>query len=200
MKWEKLCEAKEIGGMGFKEIENFNKALLAKQVWHLLNNQDSLCYKVFKARSFPDCSILEAQEAKGGSFAWKSILSAREVVKQGLIWRIGNGANVSIKEDKWLPDPCYRKVSSPLPSIPPEANVSSLIDYNLGTWKKEDIKQFFLPHEADAIISIPLSLRMPTERLVWSKTPSGNFSTQSAYRLLASNASATNPSSSNPIP
>ena len=122
------------------------------------------------------------------------------MVKQGLIWRIGNGANVSIKEDKWLPDPCYRKVSSPLPSIPPEANVSSLIDYNLGTWKKEDIKQFFLPHEADAIISIPLSLRMPTERLVWSKTPSGNFSTRSAYRLLASNASATNLSSSNPIP
>ena len=70
---------------------------------------------------------------------------------------------MSIKEDKWLPNPCYRKVSSPLPSIPPEAKVSSLIDHNLGTWKKEDIKQLFLPQEADAIISIPLSLRMPTD-------------------------------------
>ena len=137
---------------------------------------------------------------KGGSYAWKSILGAREVVKQELIWHIGDGANVSIKEDKWLPDPCYRKVSSPLPSIPPEAKVSSLIDCNSGTWKKEDIKQLFLPHKADAIISIPLSLRMPTDRLVWSKTPSGNFSSRSAYRLFASNASATNPSSSNPIP
>ena len=104
---------------------------------------------------------------------------------------------MSIKEDKWLPDPCYRKVSSPLPSIPPEAKVSSLIDCNSGTWKKEDINQLFLPHEADAIISIPLSLRMPIDWLVWSKTPSGNFSSRSAYRLLASNTLATNPSSSN---
>ena len=53
--------------------------------------------------------------------------------------------NVSIKEDKWLSNPYHRKVSSPLPSIAPEAKVSSLIDHNLGTWKKEDIKQLFLP-------------------------------------------------------
>ena len=56
---------------------------------------------------------------------------------------------MSIKEDKWLLDPSYRKVSSPLPSIPLETKVSTLIDHNSGIWKTEDIKQLFLPHEAD---------------------------------------------------
>ena len=28
--WKRLCEAKEVGGLGFKEIEKFNGSLLAK--------------------------------------------------------------------------------------------------------------------------------------------------------------------------
>ena len=59
VKWDRLCEAKEVGGMGFKEIKKFNNALLSKQVWWLINNPTSLCYRVFKARFFSDCSILE---------------------------------------------------------------------------------------------------------------------------------------------
>ena len=43
VKWEKLCQAKDCGGMGFKEIEKFNDVLLAKQVWRMLKNPESLC-------------------------------------------------------------------------------------------------------------------------------------------------------------
>ena len=49
--------------MGFKEIEMFNDALLAKQVWRMINNPGSLCFQVFKARFFPNCSILEAKDS-----------------------------------------------------------------------------------------------------------------------------------------
>ena len=200
VKWERFCEANEVGGMGFKEIEKFNQALLAKQVWRMINNLDSLCHKVFKARFFPNCSILEAPEVNEGSYAWKSICSVRDVVKRGMVWWIENGASVSIKEDKWLSNQCCRTIISPLPNIPPDAKVSSLIDSTSCAWKAYVVHQNFLLHEAKIILSIPPSFRLPSDRLIRSKTPSGFLTAQSAYELLVCDASANNTSSSNPNP
>ena len=93
MKWTKLCKPKSEGGMGFRELEKFNEALLAKQVWRLASNQDSLFYKFFKAKFFPNGSIFDAKE-KNDSYAWKSILKGREVIMRGMRWRIGDGFSV----------------------------------------------------------------------------------------------------------
>jgi hypothetical protein len=94
--WDSLCQAKNSGGLGFRELGSFNEALLAKQVWRLMHNKTSLFYIVFKAKYFPHCSILDAQLNARSSFAWKSIMGAREVIKKGSIWRIGNGDHIRI--------------------------------------------------------------------------------------------------------
>lgn len=52
---------KSKGGMGFRKLRDFNLALLGKQAWHLLNNDDSLVTKVFKAWYFPRSSVLDAK-------------------------------------------------------------------------------------------------------------------------------------------
>lgn len=124
-----------MGGIGFKENEKFNDAFLAKQVWRMINNPYSLCFQVFKAKFFPNCSILEAKDSIVGSYAWKSILSARDVIQKSMVWRIGNGQSVRIKENKWLPMKASSSIISPLPTILPETRVCSLIDADLRVWK-----------------------------------------------------------------
>ena len=110
-KWSSLCLPKDLGGMGFKELQKFNDAMLAKQVWRLFEDKTSLFHKFFKAKFFPNGNIFDAKEDKG-SFAWRSILKSREVIKKGAHWRVGNGENILIYKDKWLPDPQYSKIQS----------------------------------------------------------------------------------------
>ncbi|XP_010481232.1 PREDICTED: uncharacterized protein LOC104760080 [Camelina sativa] len=50
--WEKLCCSKQMGGLGFKNVDDFNTALLAKQLWRLIEAPNSLCARVFKTQ-FP---------------------------------------------------------------------------------------------------------------------------------------------------
>ena len=184
--------------MGFKEIEKFNDALLAKQVWRMINNPGSLCHRVFKARFFPDCSILEAKGSSVGSYMWKSILSVRDVIRKGMVWRIGNGESVHIKMDKWLPAQSIKSVISSILQLAPEAKVSELIDHDNAVWKADLVQQLFLPHKVSVIMGIPLSERLPPNKITWALTPSGMFTTGSAYKLLIACDSASNAGTSNP--
>lgn len=62
---ETLCEPNVQGKVGFKDMVKFNEAMLAKQVWHLWNDQSSLFYQVFKAKYFPNGSIFDAKVSFG---------------------------------------------------------------------------------------------------------------------------------------
>ena len=106
----------------------------------MINNPGLLCFLVFKARFFPNCSILEANDSIASSYAWKSIIGARDVIRKGMVWRIGDGNSVRVKEDKWLPQKGSRSIISPLPTILPETRVSSLIEADRREWKIEVIQ------------------------------------------------------------
>ncbi|KAL0016437.1 hypothetical protein SO802_003506 [Lithocarpus litseifolius] len=84
--------------------------------------------------------------------------------------------------------------------LPPNATVNSLINHDIGEWKSEIVQANFLPHEAATILSIPLSERTPPDRITWSLTPSGQFSTSSAYKMLVACVSNECAGSSNPTP
>lgn len=68
LSWEKLCSPKACGGMGFKTIKEFSLTLLAKQGWRLQQKQDSLSYRVLKAKYFSNCEFLQATLGSNLSF------------------------------------------------------------------------------------------------------------------------------------
>ena len=56
------------------------------------------------------------------------------MVRERLIWRVGNGENIRIWKDKWIWSPSTYKVQSPPSVLDPDATVSSLINRATNWW------------------------------------------------------------------
>jgi hypothetical protein len=68
MSWSKMGRSKTVGGLGFRDLNMFNKALLAKQCWRLIQNPDSLISQIIRAKYYPNSSFLEFELGKRPSF------------------------------------------------------------------------------------------------------------------------------------
>ena len=98
--WKKLCTPNDRGEMGFKDIQAFNLALLAKQAWRLIHNNHSLFYCVYKLRHFPHCSFMDAEVGSNPSYVWRSLLAARDVIFEGSKWEVGDGSRIEVSTHK----------------------------------------------------------------------------------------------------
>ena len=68
--------------------------MLAKQAWRVIHNNQSLFYRVYKVRYFPNCSFMLAVLGLNPSFVWRSLLAARDVIREGSTLRVGYGQNI----------------------------------------------------------------------------------------------------------
>lgn len=64
---KKVAIHKSHGGMDFRNLEDFNIALLAKIAWRLINQPQAFWAEVFKGRYFLNCNLL--QLSKGNNYS-----------------------------------------------------------------------------------------------------------------------------------
>lgn len=117
------------------------------------------------------------------SFAWRSILGSFGLVKEGLIWRIGNSQTVQIWGDTWIPQPSTFKVYSHPLILDLEATVKELINGDTGEWNQRLQSQIFTPQEVQIITFISLSSTNQLAQLVWRGSELGLFTVRSAYHM-----------------
>ena len=103
-RWKKLTLSKREVGMGFRDLRAFNLAMLTKQGWRLLHDNNSLVFQCLKARYFSRTSLFADKESPNCSFVWKSIMATFPILKFGCCWRVGNGHSIQILGDKWIPN------------------------------------------------------------------------------------------------
>lgn len=94
--WSKITKTKREGGLGIRDIKDFNIALLAKQSWRILQNPHSLLARIYKAKYFSKTALLEAKKGHRPSHAWKSIIQGNSLISRGIKWIVGDGKTIRV--------------------------------------------------------------------------------------------------------
>nr|GEU48907.1 RNA-directed DNA polymerase, eukaryota, reverse transcriptase zinc-binding domain protein [Tanacetum cinerariifolium] len=89
--WKKICTPKKHGGLGLKDLNLSNKALLVKHLWNIANKKDTLWVNWINIIKLQGISIWEIQYDKHDGYGWKNLLELREKIKKHVWYKLGNG-------------------------------------------------------------------------------------------------------------
>ncbi|XP_021807498.1 uncharacterized protein LOC110751358 [Prunus avium] len=136
--WNALCLAKTDGGLGFRDLADFNLALLAKQSWRILLNPNSLWVKILKGRYFPDCGFLHVELGSRPSWIWSSLLEGRNSILCHARKQVLSGDQTSIWRDNWIQDIGVIRPIAPIAPTAPQL-VRDIVDSENNSWRVDSI-------------------------------------------------------------
>ena len=75
---------------------------------------------------------MEVELGNNPSYVWKSLLAARDILKEGAQWKVGDGQSIGVSAHKWLPHkPIF------LGEQQQNLMVKDLIDVHTFQWDRE---------------------------------------------------------------
>ncbi|KAK6161547.1 hypothetical protein DH2020_004928 [Rehmannia glutinosa] len=179
--WNNLTKAKHEGGLGFRDLQCFNEAMLAKQRWRLIHESSSLLAQSLHARYYPNNNFLNATIGYNPSYTWKIIVAGRQIITKGIQWNIGNGCDTLVWKDPWVPNLPKFRILSPQGEGIMELRDGDLMHEDMLGWNVEQLKELFNPLEVTTIRSIPLISMIKRDRIMRHYTKNGIYSVKYGY-------------------
>lgn len=184
--WDKMALPKCKGGLGFRDLYGFNLALLGKHVWKFCNNPTSLITRLFKARYFQEDNVLNAPKGSGSSFVWLGICEAKEHLRKGFQWILGNGEDIKIFKDPWLKrknDFCVE--DSHMNEVRNE-RVYCYFHPNSKDWNVEKVQQDFHTNDIRLILQTRITKNMAKDIIAWTASNTGLYTVKMGYQFWSS--------------
>lgn len=181
--WGKITASKKKGGLGIRDMLAFNKALLAKQAWRLMNHPTSLLSRIYRAKYFRKSTFLEAKAFPSSSYAWRSIVQTQPLINKGAKWVIGNGLSVRVWKDNWLQGDCAFPPIGPRAEIYPMMTVKDLFLSGTRMWDIAKIRRLVRAEDVPRILQIRPSETGQQDILCWRLGTSGTYTVKTGYQL-----------------
>jgi hypothetical protein len=114
--------------------------------------------------------------------SWRGIEHGLELLKEGLIRRVGNGKGINIWRDNWLPRD-YNLKPRAGKSNARVRRVSQLLTNGSNEWNQDIVRRIFYAEDAACILNMRLPDQSSEDIMAWHYERNGNFSVKSAYKL-----------------
>ncbi|XP_071714993.1 uncharacterized protein [Rutidosis leptorrhynchoides] len=101
VKWKDICLPKKEGGLGIKNLKQWNIALTSYHIWCIITRKQSLWVRWIHSYRLSNKSFWEVDVPATASYGWKKILSLREEIRQYFIYKIGRGDCTLAWHDTW---------------------------------------------------------------------------------------------------
>ena len=82
---------KNEGGLGLKSLHIWNEALMAKHLWNVLTDKESIWVKWVKTQWLKDDSVWVVKPNQDTSWCWRQILALRDKINEFVMYKIVNG-------------------------------------------------------------------------------------------------------------
>lgn len=193
--WEKICQPKDQGGIGFRNLKVLNKAYMTKLAWQMINNPEKLRVQIMKTKyNCGPSGMPMAINKPTASNAWRAIVSSWDTLVNNTSWIIRNGQNTRFWKDHWIPN--LGSLEEMFPSVCPVEERNYPVSFyatELG-WKWNVIERYLPQEICNQIANVQAPTPGITDFPSWMAASDGLFSLKSAYFLLSGgNASLPNP-------
>lgn len=181
--WDKITLSKKEGGLGIRDMLAFNKALLAKQAWRLITKPSSLLARVYKAKYYRKTSFMEARSYQSSSYAWRSIIQTQPLIKKGMKWIVGDGQQIRVWKDNWLPDKENVASKNSQHIHHPDLIVKDLFLSGTTIWDLNKIRSIIHEDDVSRILKIRPSFTGHPDVITWTPSKSGSYTVKTGYHM-----------------
>ncbi|GKC66297.1 hypothetical protein Tco_1098895 [Tanacetum coccineum] len=162
--WEDICLPKWEGGLGLRNLDVFNIALLTTHIWNIVSNKESLWVRWIHTYKLKGRTIWDIPLQSDLSWGWLKLLQIRDLIRP-FVWNsIGNGKNTSIWYDNWCNlSPLFHLLSNrdiTREGFHNKNNVADLISNGVWLWPQSWIRK--APELAQIVVPITVESSLDT--------------------------------------
>ena len=109
---------------------------------------------------------------------WRSLLQARDVIREGFVWEVGDGRSIGISSHKWLPHPPRFR-----DEVDQDLRVCDLINEVTHQWDWSILAATFTRTTVEDILRIRVETSNARDKLTWKENKPWESMLKTAYQV-----------------